>query len=158
MELIRSNLLKVSIIEKSGKRIWLNPSNTPWDVIEEKIKEAMEKKIEIRWYYLPKNSFEIIKTAIPPGYEQPWHSHYELHEAMLVIKGQVIVSEEREGKSTRELLCENDFVIFDSGQEIYHTMKNAGQEYALTLSCKFLGPDAKNEQLFKTDWHGKYQQ
>ena len=155
MELIKSTLLEVSIIEKTGKRMYLDPNKIPLNLMTDKTRNAIKRNAEIRWYYKPKTSFEIIKTAIPPRYEQPWHSHHKLFEAMLVLKGQVVTSEERGGKVIDELLSEGDFVVFDRNKGTYHTMKNIGQDYAYTLTYKFLSPATKDEQLFRSDWHGK---
>jgi quercetin dioxygenase-like cupin family protein len=125
------------------------------DTLENEIEAATKRKDEIRWYYFPKVSFEIIKTAIPPGYEQPMHSHCDLHEATLVLKGQVVVKEETEGKLSEAMLSENDLVVLDRGKKSFHTMKNLGQDYSYTLTFKFLGPDIKDPQLFRLDWHAK---
>ena len=156
MQLIKENLLKISIIEKSGTRIRLDASTkkTSHQVTKE-IEQALKRSAEIRWYYLPETSFEVIKTAIPPGHEQPWHTNCRLHEATLLIKGQIMVFENHKGKVSKALLHENDFVLFEKGPDTYHTMKNPGQEYAYTLTYKFVGPDMKDRELFKTDWHRK---
>jgi hypothetical protein len=78
-----------------------------------------------------------------------------LHEATLVLKGQVVVTEEAEGKLSEVTVSENDLVILDRGKNSFHAMKNPGLDYSYTLTYKFLGPDLKDSQLFKLDWHAK---
>lgn len=133
----------------------MDPNETPEDVIEQKIKEAIAKDHEVRWYYLPQVSFEIIKTAVPPSYEQPWHSHWFLHEGVLVLDGEILIKEENDGKLTEQLLHENDFAVFNHGKESFHTVHNPTSAYAHTLTYKFLGPDIKDKDLFRNDWHKK---
>jgi len=155
MEFVPSRLQKVSIIERDGNRIWLNPKEMPEDSIEERIRKAIARDDEVRWYYLPEVSFEIIKTAVPPRYEQPWHSHWFLHESVLVIAGEILVKEENNGKLAEQVLHERDLAVFNHGKESFHTVQNPNSTYAHTLTHKFLGPDVKDKDLFKNDWHKK---
>jgi hypothetical protein len=49
MEFVSGRLLKVSIIDRKSNRICLDPKETPENVVEQKIKEAITKGHEVRW-------------------------------------------------------------------------------------------------------------
>jgi len=63
--------------------------------------QARREGKEIRWYYrdlqtegeeggVERIASHFIITEVPPRHVQPFHTHYELHEITLVLKGQVV--------------------------------------------------------------------
>ena len=158
MEILRRRSINVAIIERSGERTILKPTRVEQASIEEFIKEAMDRSAEIRWYYIPCSSLEIIRTALPPKYEQPWHSHKSIHEATLVLEGHVLVLSMKDETIKEVDLAPGDLVVLDTNPEIYHTMKNTTKKYATTMTLKYVGPEKKDEKLFQKDWHPRFAQ
>lgn len=148
--IIRGDSRNVAVINKKGEKRFYKPAEgATKEEIERAVFEAKKRGAEIRYYYLPQISFEIIETHVPPGYEQPWHSHKKINEAMLGLNGEVVVLVENEEFTIKA----GDFIVLDRGRD--HTQKNTTKNYAVTLTFKFLGPDEKDIELFKSDWYGR---
>jgi quercetin dioxygenase-like cupin family protein len=154
LELINEHLTRIVIFEHNKESLVFKPPLSVEQVNNE-IKKAMLRKAEIRRYYLPNVDLEIIKTLVPPSYEQPWHTHKDIHEAMLVIEGEIEILIEKEMKIQKILLKKGDMIVVDRGFDTFHTVGNPTTEYSGTLTFKFLGPDKKQNEIFHHDWHGK---
>ena len=154
MELILKNSTKVVVFKKDEQPLVLRPQSLG-NRIDDEIKNAISQNAEIRRYYKPNVNLEIIKTSVPPHYQQPWHTHKVVHEAMLVIKGCIEILTEEKGETRRTVLCEGDLSVLDRGLDVFHTVQNPTDEYSTTLTFKFLGPDEKKNHFFKGDWYRK---
>lgn len=154
MELINEDLTRIVIFEGNTQPLVFKPPFSANEVDRE-IKKAMLRNAEIRRYYLPNVDFEVIKTLVPPGYQQPWHTHKDIHEAMLVVEGQIEVLIEKEKKTRKIPVKTGGLIVVDRGLETFHTVKNPTTKYSTTLTFKFLGPDKKQNEIFRSDWYGK---
>lgn len=70
MELINEDLTRIVIFERNTEPMVFKPPFSANEVNKE-IKKAMSRNAEIRRYYLPNVDLEVIKTLVPPGYQQP---------------------------------------------------------------------------------------
>lgn len=64
-------------------------------------------------YYL-QNHFEVHYNELPSGIVQDWHVHVNIEEAILVIKGNLILEQVKNLKIDTISLCEGDFVILNN--------------------------------------------
>lgn len=154
METISEESTKVVAFKQGKEPVVLRPP-CHRDELVQKIQKAMSENSEIRKYYTPNVNLEVIETLVPPHHQQPWHTHREVHEAMFVIRGQVEVLIEEKDKISRISLSKGDLTVMDRGLDTFHTVRNPTNEYSTTLTFKFLGPDSKQNEVFKCDWHGK---
>lgn len=154
MELIKKDLTRIVIFERNTEPLVFKPPFSSNEVDKE-IKKAMLRNAEIRRYYLPNVDLEVIKTLVPPGYQQPWHTHKNIHEAMLVVKGQIEVLIEQEKKIRKIRVKTGDLIVVDRGLDTFHTVKNPTTKYSTTLTFKFLGTYEKRNEIFRRDWYGK---
>ncbi|UCE16385.1 MAG: cupin domain-containing protein [Candidatus Bathyarchaeota archaeon] len=154
MELISRKSTKVIIFEKD-KQPFVFKQPVRDNAYGNRIRNAISHDAEIRIYYKPDVNLEVIKTLVPPNYEQPWHTHKKVQEAVLVIDGQVEVLTENKQKTHRTVLKEGDLVVFDRDPNSFHTIRNSTTKYSKTLTFKFLGPDKKQGEIFNGDWYGK---
>jgi quercetin dioxygenase-like cupin family protein len=151
-EVLRKDNVKVAIFRRDGNNLILEPKKHDQLEIESAVKQAMDNLDEIRWYYWPKYNFEIIKTALPPNYMQPWHSHAKIQESTYVIKGKVsIFCKDKENEEIE--LEEGDCIVLKPGKERFHTMKNDTRQYAITLTFKLVELGPKDESRFRKDWY-----
>lgn len=156
LEIISKAATEISIIGRSrNDRVRLDPSSLEKKTLKRRVRSAIAENKEVRWYYFPDTNFEVIKTAIPPNYEQPFHRHVRYMEAMVVLKGEVIVVEEKLGKIIEKSLGRDDFAMFSQNKNFFHTVKNSSQKYAYILTFKFKGSKNKNKESFINDWYGK---
>lgn len=155
MKAISEESTKVVAFKQGKEPVVLRPP-CRHDELSEKIQKAMSENAEIRKYYKPNVNLEVIETLVPPHYQQPWHTHIEIHEAMLVVKGQVEVLIEKKKKINRISLNEGDLVVVDRGLDTFHTVRNPTNEYSTTLTFKFLGPAKKQNEIFSSDWYGRH--
>jgi quercetin dioxygenase-like cupin family protein len=152
MQKIASGKTTLTITERTGKSITHDLAKIRPSIVRKEVSLAMRRRAELRWMYLPDCNFEVIKTAIPPKYQQPWHRHERVKEATLALKGQILLLE-RVGnrRPDRLILRPGDFVSF-SKNNAYHTMANREDTYALSLTFKFIASGKKDEELFRKDW------
>ena len=110
LEIISKAATEISIIGRSrnDRVVGLDPSSLEKKTLKRRVRSAIAENKEVRWYYFPDTNFEVIKTAIPPNYEQPFHRHVRYMEAMVVLKGEVVV-EEKLGKIIEKSLGRDDF-------------------------------------------------
>jgi hypothetical protein len=155
LEIIKREVTQIAIINQSRERTRLDTSTLDSKTIKAQLKTALSENKEIRWYYLPNTNFEVIKTAIPPKYEQQFHRHMKYMEAMIVLKGNVVVIEDNQGKIIEQTLGSNDFVFFSQKITTFHTVKNSSKKYAYILTFKFKGSKKKDGTSFINDWFAK---
>jgi quercetin dioxygenase-like cupin family protein len=115
------------------------------------------KGAEMRRYYeLPHRGFRIVETLMPPGHVQNEHRHAELLDIMLVVEGEVAVTERTNDVLHEETLREGDMICFSPPS--YHNVTNKSGAPARTFTLKMSGrtdrPAEEIAELFRTDWIG----
>ncbi len=155
LELVNEELTRVVIFERNQEPLVFKPPFSV-DKVDKEIKKSMSRNAEIRRYYLPNVDLEVIKTFVPPGYQQPWHTHKDIHEAMLVVEGEIEVLVEKDKKIRKISVKRGDLIVVDRGLDTFHTVKNPTTKYSTTLTFKFCGPDKKQNEIFRSDWYGRF--
>jgi hypothetical protein len=59
-----------------------------------------------------------------PGYQQPLHTHWDIHEAMLVVEERIETLVEKEKKIRKVQVKKEDMIVLDKDLDTFHTVKN----------------------------------
>jgi quercetin dioxygenase-like cupin family protein len=125
------------------------------------IELARAKGCEIRWYYTELATgqgeaipLKIIITEIPAGHVQPFHTHENIHEVSVVLKGQITVidsedlveEDQADIKGNGTILNREDVVIESPG--FRHTVANFSDQPATFITHQTIRTDAE----FVPDW------
>lgn len=125
------------------------------------IEQARDNNCEIRWYYTELATgqgetvpLKVIITEIPAGHVQPFHTHENIHEFSVVLKGRITVidsvdlveEDKADIKDNGTVLNGGDAVVESPG--VRHTVANFSDEPAVFITHQTIRTDAE----FEPDW------
>ncbi|MBZ0216790.1 MAG: cupin domain-containing protein [Fimbriimonadaceae bacterium] len=84
---------------------------------------------------VPAEHFTFSTMVLPAGCEGPLHIHDDVEEVFFMLRGQVLLTIEKNGETTQTTLKDRDLISVPPG--VYRGLVNTGQEEA--LMCVLLG-------------------